>query len=126
MELVEGLGVFVPAHNLVSAVRAAKNSASALIRQLKSIVFTQVEMATSGVKGRGNKPALDPQKMEAIMGKIITFGTAQGLCACSSFFKLVIFTYIYSVIYTFHYFTLIGYVLSKFPNERTELFSPSS
>lgn len=120
MELVEGLGVFVPAHNLVSAVRAAKNSASALIRQLMGIVFTQMEMATSSVKGRGNKPALDPQKMEAIMGKIITFGRAQGLCACSSFQASNIYIYLYSVIYTFHYFTLIGYVLSKFPNERTE------
>ena len=82
MELVEGLGVFVPAHNLLSAVRAAKNSASALVRQLMGVVFTQAEMATSSVKGRGNKPALDPQKMEAIMGKYvmtITFGRA-GLC----------------------------------------------
>lgn len=99
MELVEGLGVFVPAHNLVSAVRAAKNSASALIRQLKGIVFTQVEMATSGVKGRGNKPALNPQKMEAIMGKIITFGRAQGLCACSSFRASNIYIYLLSYLY---------------------------
>lgn len=99
MELVEGLGVFVPAHNLVSAVRAAKNSASALIRQLMDIVFTQVEMATSSVKGRGNKPALDPQKMEAIMGKIITFGRAQGLCACSSFQASNIYIYLLSYLY---------------------------
>ena len=99
MQLVEGLGVFVPAHNLVSAVRAAKNSASALIRQLMGIVFTQVEMATSSVKGRGNKPALDPQKMEAIMGKIITFGRAQGLCACSSFQASNIYIYLLSYLY---------------------------
>ena len=99
MELVEGLGVFVPVHNLVSAVRAAKNSVSALIRQLMGIVFTQVEMATSSVKGRGNKPALDPQKMEAIMGKIITFGRAQGLCACSSFQASNIYIYLLSYLY---------------------------
>ena len=105
MELVEGLGVFVPAHNLVSAVRAAKNSASALIRQLMGIVFTQMEMATSSVKGRGNKPALDPQKMEAIMGKIITFGRAQGLCACSSFQASNI--YIYLRILSYLYISLL-------------------
>lgn len=69
VELVEGLGVYVPAHRLLSAVRAAKNSSSALLRQLMGVIFTDEELRTSSVKGKGTRPALDPQKMEAIMGK---------------------------------------------------------
>ena len=71
VELVEGLGVYVPAHKLLSAVRASKNSSSALLRQLMGVIFTDEELRTSSVRGRGTRPALDPQKMEAIMGELI-------------------------------------------------------
>ena len=71
VELVEGLGIYVPAHKLLSAVRASKNSSSALLRQLMGVIFTDEELRTSSVRGRGTRPALDPQKMEAIMGELI-------------------------------------------------------
>ena len=71
VELVEGLGVYVPAHQLLSAVRSAKNSLSALLRQLMNIVFSADELASSSVKGKGNRwparmvnPLLDYQSMK--------------------------------------------------------------
>ena len=69
VELVEGLGVYIPAYNLLSALRASKQSPSALLRRLMDVLFTKEEMATSSVRGKGHRPCLPPQKMEAALGK---------------------------------------------------------
>jgi hypothetical protein len=66
VELVEGLGVSLPAHEILGAVRDSK-SASLLTRKLMSLLFTTEEMATSSVRGKTKKP-LNKQKMEAIIG----------------------------------------------------------
>ena len=66
IELVEGLGGSLPAHEVVGAVRDARK-ASSLTRRPMSILFTNEEMATSSVRGK-TKPPLDKQKMEAILG----------------------------------------------------------
>ncbi len=68
VELVEGLGVYVPAHTLLSAIRAGKKSPSALLRQLMQVLFSEEEMATCSVRGRGNRPCLPTQEMEAALG----------------------------------------------------------
>ena len=68
VELVEGLGVYVPAHQLLAATRAAK-SASSLVRQLMDIVFTKEELSTCSVRGKGARPGLPQQKLEAVIGK---------------------------------------------------------
>ena len=57
IELVEGLGVSLPAHEVVGAVRDAR-SASSLTRKLMALLFTTEE----------TKPPLDKQRMEAILG----------------------------------------------------------
>ena len=62
VELVEGLGVYISAHNLLSAIQASKQSPSALLRQLMDVLFTKEEMATCSVRGKGNRPCLPPQK----------------------------------------------------------------
>ena len=67
MELVEGLGVSLPTHEVLGAVRDSK-TASSLTRKLMSLLFTNQEMATSSVKGKTKEP-LNKQKMEAIIGK---------------------------------------------------------
>ena len=69
MELVEELGVSLPAHEVLGAVRDSK-TASSLTRKLMSLLFTNQEMATSSVKGKTKEP-LNKQKMEAIIGKHI-------------------------------------------------------
>ena len=69
VELVEGLGVFVPAHQLLCAIRASKQSSSVLLRQLMKIIFSEEEMATCSVRGKGSRPCLPPQRMEAALGK---------------------------------------------------------
>ena len=66
IELVEGLGGSLPAHEVVGAVRDAR-SASSLTRKLMALLFTTEEMATSSVRGK-TKPPLDKQRMEAILG----------------------------------------------------------
>ena len=66
MELVEGLGVSLPAHEVLGAVRDSK-TASSLTRKLMSLLFTNEEMATSSVRGKTKRP-LNKQKMEAIIG----------------------------------------------------------
>lgn len=68
VELVEGLGVFLPAHQLLRAIRASKQSASALLRQLMDLLFTEEELATCSVRGKGKRPGLPEQKVEAAMG----------------------------------------------------------
>lgn len=68
VELVEGLGVYVPARKLLSAVRASKKSPSALLRQLMQILFTEEEMATCSVRRRGDRTCLSQQQMEAALG----------------------------------------------------------
>ena len=54
VELVEGLGVYISAYNLLSVFRASKQSPSALLRQLMDMLFTKEEMATYSVRGKGN------------------------------------------------------------------------
>ncbi|CAI8042284.1 hypothetical protein GBAR_LOCUS23497 [Geodia barretti] len=66
IELVEGLGVFLPAHEVLGAVTDSK-TASSLMRKLMSHLFSTEEMATSSVREK-TKKALDKQKMEAIIG----------------------------------------------------------
>ena len=68
VELVEGLGVFLSAHDLLDAVRDARTTSS-LTRRLMSLLFTNQEMATASAWGK-TKPPLDKQKMEAILGII--------------------------------------------------------
>lgn len=68
VELVEGLGVSLPAHVVTGAVRDS-SSASSLTRKLMGLLFTRREMATCSVRGK-NKPALDSQRMEAILGTL--------------------------------------------------------
>jgi hypothetical protein len=63
---VEGLGVSLPAHEVLGAVRDSK-TASFLTRKLMSLLFTNEEMATSSVRGKTKRP-LKKQKMEAIIG----------------------------------------------------------
>ena len=72
VELVEGLGVLVPAHRLLAAMRAAKTSSS-LVRQLMDVVFTKQELSTCSVRGKGNRPGLPTQKLEAVIGKLYNF-----------------------------------------------------
>ena len=69
VELVEGLGMFVPAHKLLGALRASKKSPSALMRQLMSIVFSVEQLKTCSVRGKGARPGLPSQQMEAIFGR---------------------------------------------------------
>ena len=65
---MEGLGVSLPAHLVLSAVRDSR-SASSLVRKLMGLMFTREEMGTSSVRGKRGKPCLDPQRMEAILGQ---------------------------------------------------------
>lgn len=94
VELVEGLGVYVPAHRLLGCIRA---SPSGLARQLMSIVFTEEQLSTCSVRGKGDRQLLPSQQMEAILGMLASIITMH---AC---------IYVY-----------LGYVLTKYPNERTE------
>ena len=68
IELVEGLGVSLPAHSLLGAVRDSP-SASSLTRKLMGLLFTREEMASSSVRGK-TKPPLDQQSLEAIFGML--------------------------------------------------------
>ena len=68
VELVEGIGVSIPAHKLLTALRASKNSASTLLRQLMTVLFTEEEMVLCIVRGKGKRPCLPEQKMEAAIG----------------------------------------------------------
>ena len=70
VELVEGLGVFVPAHRLLGAIRASKNSPSGLTRQLMSIIFTEEQLSTCSIRGKGDRQPLPSQQMEAILGML--------------------------------------------------------
>ena len=72
MELVEGLGVSLPAHIILAAVRDSR-TASSLVRKLMTILFTNQEMATCSVRGKRGKPSLDPQRMEAILGTVLAY-----------------------------------------------------
>ena len=53
IELVEGLGVYVPAQCMLAAIRSAKKSSSALVRQLMDVVFSKEELAVSGESAVG-------------------------------------------------------------------------
>ena len=68
VELMEGLGVSLPAHLLLSAVRDS-STASSLTRKVMGLLFCNEDMGTSSVRGKRGKPALDPQRMEAILGE---------------------------------------------------------
>ena len=69
VELVEGLGVSLPAHELLGVVRDSR-TASSLTRKLMGLLFTTEEMANSSVRGK-TKPPLNKQKMESILGFLI-------------------------------------------------------
>lgn len=71
VKLVEGLGVSLPSHDVLGAMKDSK-IASSLTRKLMGLLFTNEEMARSSVWGKTKKP-LDRQKIEAIIGYNLEF-----------------------------------------------------
>ena len=93
---MEGLGVSLPSHDVLGAVRDSK-IASSLTRKLMGLLFTNEEMARSSVWGKTKKP-LDRQKIEAIIGYNLEF-----LC-------ILMHTYFFNT----------GFAIRKYPNTISE------
>lgn len=67
IELVKHMGVLIKATDLSSCLRKSKRQPTRLLRQLLDCMFTVDELRISTVRGKGLKPSLDTETMNAIL-----------------------------------------------------------
>ena len=75
IELVKHImGVLIKATDLSSCLRKSKRQPTGLLCQLLDCLFTVDELRISTVRGKGLKPSLDTETMNAICASSIEYG----------------------------------------------------